>query len=410
MVNDNYNEKRGKDMYRQSYGYLIMMLVMILALTACSSSSIHDYNSGDTATTKVKQESTGYYPDKKTDKAKNVVSADPKPLQDEDFEISYRSHKIDKNTDIKELIRKWGYGEGYDNFNRGYVSGNGTYRRWSLSYPNYEDPEIDFVVLSKIELEGEELVDGESYLVAVSLENPKFRTKRGLKIGDTLGKVLQLYGQPSTITNRSLVYSKNGLHLNIYWDTKTEKVDNIFIEYNMEKSIKQQRSADYVDEDAQPDPDLEPYTIQKEQSFTTTLNGWGEVKFISTLKDEDTNDLIQAKFFLEANSEKYVENKILYEFPEFYGNNGKMIDRIKAVSFKDLNQDGRTDIAIIADYITGVNAHGIETLPVAGIYFQKKDNTYTTLPELDKNINQTGHNRTLQNVIQYVSKQRINVQ
>ncbi|SFR17392.1 MULTISPECIES: hypothetical protein [unclassified Paenibacillus] len=396
-------------MYRQSYGYLIMMLVMILALTACSSSSIHDYNSAETATAKVKQED-GYYPDKKADKAKNVVSADPKLLQDDDFEVSYRSHKIDKNTDIKELIHKWGYSEGFEANNRGYNSGNGTYRRWSLSYPNYEEPEIRFVVLSKIELEGEELVDGESYLVAVSLENPKFKTKRGLKIGDTLGKVLQLYGKPSIVTNGSLLYSKNGLHLRIQWDTETEKVNNIFIEYNMEKSIEQQRSADYVEEDAQPDPDLEPYTIQREQSFTTILNGWGEVKFISTLKDEDTNDLIQAKFFLEVNSDKNVENKILYEFPEFYGNNGKMIDRIKAVSFKDLNQDGRTDIVIIADYITGVNAHGIETLPVAGVYFQKKDNTYTTLPELDKSINQTGHNRTLQNVIQYVSKQRINVQ
>ncbi|MDH2331319.1 hypothetical protein [Paenibacillus polymyxa] len=386
-----------------------MMLVMILALTACSSSSIHDYNSAETATAKVKQED-GYYPDKKADKAKNVVSADPKLLQDDDFEVSYRSHKIDKNTDIKELIHKWGYSEGFEANNRGYNSGNGTYRRWSLSYPNYEEPEIRFVVLSKIELEGEELVDGESYLVAVSLENPKFKTKRGLKIGDTLGKVLQLYGKPSIVTNGSLLYSKNGLHLRIQWDTETEKVNNIFIEYNMEKSIEQQRSADYVEEDAQPDPDLEPYTIQREQSFTTILNGWGEVKFISTLKDEDTNDLIQAKFFLEVNSDKNVENKILYEFPEFYGNNGKMIDRIKAVSFKDLNQDGRTDIVIIADYITGVNAHGIETLPVAGVYFQKKDNTYTTLPELDKSINQTGHNRTLQNVIQYVSKQRINVQ
>ncbi|WP_209940610.1 hypothetical protein [Paenibacillus sp. PvR133] len=395
-------------MYKPSYGYCIIMLIMIFGVTACGSTSINNYKSEKTVS--VKDESTWNYRSEKVEKAQNIASADPESLQDDDFEVSYRSHKIDKNTDIKELIHKWGYSEGFEANNRGYNSGNGTYRRWSLSYPNYEEPEIRFVVLSKIELEGEELVDGESYLVAVSLENPKFKTKRGLKIGDTLGKVLQLYGKPSIVTNGSLLYSKNGLHLRIQWDTETEKVNNIFIEYNMEKSIEQQRSADYVEEDAQPDPDLEPYTIQREQSFTTILNGWGEVKFISTLKDEDTNDLIQAKFFLEVNSDKNVENKILYEFPEFYGNNGKMIDRIKAVSFKDLNQDGRTDIVIIADYITGVNAHGIETLPIAGIYFQKKDKTYTTLPELDKSINQTGHNRTLQNVIQYVSKQRINVQ
>ncbi|MGN8229952.1 hypothetical protein [Paenibacillus polymyxa] len=395
-------------MYKPSYGYFIIMLIMIFGVTACGSTDINNYKSEKTVS--VKDQSTGNYRGEKVEKAQNIASADPESLQDDDFEVSYRSHKIDKNTDIKELIHKWGYSEGFEANNRGYNSGNGTYRRWSLSYPNYEEPEIRFVVLSKIELEGEELVDGESYLVAVSLENPKFKTKRGLKIGDTLGKVLQLYGKPSIVTNGSLLYSKNGLHLRIQWDTETEKVNNIFIEYNMEKSVKQQRSADYVEEGAQPDPDLEPYTIQREQSFTTTLNGWGEVKFISTLKDEDTDDLIQAKFFLEANDEKHVENKILYEFPEFYGNNGKMIDRIKAVSFKDLNQDGRTDIVIIADYITGVNAHGIETLPVAGIYFQKKDNTYTTQPELDKSINQTGHNRTLQNVIQYVNKQRINVQ
>lgn len=381
---------------------------MIFGVTACGSTSINNYKSEKTVS--VKDESTWNYRSEKVEKAQNIASADPESLQDDDFEVSYRSHKIDKNTDIKELIHKWGYSEGFEANNRGYNSGNGTYRRWSLSYPNYEEPEIRFVVLSKIELEGEELVDGESYLVAVSLENPKFKTKRGLKIGDTLGKVLQLYGKPSIVTNGSLLYSKNGLHLRIQWDTETEKVNNIFIEYNMEKSIEQQRSADYVEEDAQPDPDLEPYTIQREQSFTTILNGWGEVKFISTLKDEETNDLIHAKFFLEVNSDEYAEKKILYDFPEFYGNNGRMIDRIKAVSFKDLNQDGRTDIVIIADYITGVNAHGIETLPVAGIYFQKKDSTYTTLPELDKSINQTGHNRTLQNIIQYVSKQRINVQ
>ncbi|MCF2716341.1 hypothetical protein LWE69_03275 [Paenibacillus sp. UKAQ_18] len=261
-------------MYKPSYGYFIIMLIMIFGVTACGSTDINNYKSEKTVS--VKDQSTGNYRGEKVEKAQNIASADPESLQDDDFEVSYRSHKIDKNTDIKELIHKWGYSEGFEANNRGYVSGNGTYRRWSLSYPNYEDPEIDFVVLSKIELEGEELVDGESYLVAVSLENPKFKTKRGLKIGDTLGKVLQLYGQPSIITNRSLVYSKNGLHLNIYWDTKTEKVDNIFIEYNMEKSVEQQRSADYVEEDAQPDPDLEPYTIQKEQSFTTTLNGRGK--------------------------------------------------------------------------------------------------------------------------------------
>lgn len=304
-------------MHKPSYCYFIMLIFLVLGVTACSLSDINTYNNEKTATAKVKQESMGYYPDKRTDKVKNIVSADPKPLQEEDFEISYQLHKIDKKTDIKELIYKWGYGEGYDSSNRGYISGNGTYRRWNLSYPNYENPEIRFVVLSKIELEGEELVDGESYLVAVSLENSKLKTKRGLKIGDTLGKVLQLYGQPSIITNGSLLYSKNGLHLRILWDTKSEKVNNISIEYNMEKSIKQQRSADYVDEDAQPDPDLEPFTIQEGQSFTTILSGWGKVRFVSTLKDEEKNNLIQAKFFWKLTTKSMWITRFYTNFPNF---------------------------------------------------------------------------------------------
>lgn len=138
-----------------------------------------------------------------------------------------------------------------------------------------------------------------------------------MKIGDTLGKVLQLYGQPSIITNGSLLYSKNGLHLRILWDTKSEKVNNISIEYNMEKSIKQQRSADYVDEDAQPDPDLEPFTIQEGQSFTTILSGWGKVRFVSTLKDEEKNNLIQAKFFWKLTTKSMWITRFYTNFPNF---------------------------------------------------------------------------------------------
>ncbi|WP_052675842.1 FG-GAP repeat protein [Paenibacillus sp. IHBB 10380] len=303
----------------------------------------------------------------------------------------------------------WGYGEGYEASNNGFISGNGEFRRWNLSYPGYEEPEIRFVVLSKIELEGEDLVDGESYLVAASIESPKITTRRGLKIGDTLEETLQIYGQPDSVTNGLLTYSKNGLHLCISWDTSTRKIDNIFIEYNMGKSIKEQPYVNFLEEDGQIDLNMEPYIIQKKQSFNASLAGWKNVRFVSTLKNEKNHSFIQAQFFLTGNGKEDYENKVVYNFPEFYGNTGRMIDKVKAVAFKDLNQDGRTDIVIIADYVTGVNKNGVETRPVAGAYFQTKDNKFITLPELDKEINQAEHNRTLNNVIQYVSKQRINV-
>ncbi|OAB41696.1 hypothetical protein [Paenibacillus glacialis] len=391
-------------MKRLKLYYLISLLfVTILALTACKDSDHMD---------RLKEAS--YVPQsntqsKESDQNNSAVSLKPKPLQEDDFTISYRSEQFTKSTNIKDLIAMWGYGEGFESSNNGFISGNGEFRRWNLSYPGYGKPEIRFVVLSKIELEGEDLVDGESYLVAASIESPKITTRRGLKIGDTLEETLQIYGQPDSVTNGRLTYSKNGLHLCIHWDTSTRKIDNIFIEYNMEKSIKEQPYVNLLEEDGQIALNMEQYSIQEKQSFDTSLAGWKNVRFVSTLKNEENHSFIQAQFFLTENGKEDYENKVLYQFPEFYGNTGRMIDKVKAVAFKDLNQDGRTDIVIIADYITGVNKNGVETRPVAGVYFQKKDNKYTTLPELDKEINQTEHNRTLNNVIQYVSKQRINV-
>ncbi len=74
-----------------------------------------------------------------------------------------------------------------------------------------------------------------------------------------------------------------------------------------------------------------------------------------------------------------------------------------------MNQDGYTDIAIIGEYITGSGPEGEVPFPVAGIYFQQPDHSFITRPELDQEINGKGHNRTLYDVIQYVSKQRATV-
>lgn len=81
------------------------------------------------------------------------------------------------------------------------------------------------------------------------------------------------------------------------------------------------------------------------------------MKFVSTVRN--TNGLDQAYFFL-LDSEEH----ILYSFPVFNGNSRGTLEAIKGVSFKDVNLDGYTDIAIIGK----------------------------------------GHNRTLYDVIQYVSK------
>lgn len=71
-------------MYKPSYGYCIIMLIMIFGVTACGSTSINNYKSEKTVS--VKDESTWNYRSEKVEKAQNIASADPESLQDDDFE------------------------------------------------------------------------------------------------------------------------------------------------------------------------------------------------------------------------------------------------------------------------------------------------------------------------------------
>lgn len=109
-----------------------------------------------------------------------------------------------------------------------------------MSYPDYDDPEIRFIILSKIEMEDQELVDGASFLEAVSLQSPKFRTQRGIKVGDTLEKVLQLYGKPDSMKDNILIYSKDKLKLKIMLDDGKDRIFNILIIYRNQPDLNEE--------------------------------------------------------------------------------------------------------------------------------------------------------------------------
>ncbi|KOS03899.1 hypothetical protein AM598_04055 [Paenibacillus polymyxa] len=54
------------------------------------------------------------------------------------------------------------------------------------------------------------------------------------------------------------------------------------------------------------------------------------------------------------------------------------------MAFKDVNKDGLKDVIIIAYYETGSGPDGAKPFPIADIYFQKKNKTFTTIPTLHK--------------------------
>ncbi|MDN4081677.1 DUF4163 domain-containing protein [Paenibacillus polymyxa] len=151
--------------------------------------------------------------------------------------------------------------------------------------------------------------------------------------------------------------------------------------------------------------DTDQYEIEESQSFQTTLEGFGKVRFVSTYGYPE--GFRKFCFFLLDD-----QGHILYPFPNFYGNR-EWVARyggVEAVAFKDVNKDGLKDVIIIADVDNGIHGPGrVDEFPIADIYFQKTNKTFTTIPALDETLNDQGHNQTIQDVVQYVSKQRINV-
>ncbi|OMF36292.1 hypothetical protein [Paenibacillus peoriae] len=149
--------------------------------------------------------------------------------------------------------------------------------------------------------------------------------------------------------------------------------------------------------------DTDQYEVEESQSFQTTLEGFGKVRFVSTYGYPE--GLRKFFFFLLDD-----QGHILYSFPEFYGNH-EWVARfggVEAVAFKDVNKDGLKDVVVIANVDNGNHGPGrVDEFPMAEIYFQKKNKTFTTLPALDQALNDQEHNQTVKDVIQYVSEQRI---
>lgn len=223
-------KKRGLSMRK----YRLVGLLLVLLIATSYMTSACTKISGDK-----EQESISASIDELVEeKINNCIS---KPITDEDFEIVYDSFHINKDTKIDDIINALGIPEGYAENNGGYISGNTRYKRWNLSYPAYSTPQIRIIVLSERKYDEAEVTDGDSYIVGIYLES--FENQKGLKVGDQLGKVLDLYGKPESYQNSILSYSKGNSHLEIKLNDNNETVDAIFIDYNMKKSKEEQDSA-----------------------------------------------------------------------------------------------------------------------------------------------------------------------
>ena len=161
-------------------------------------------------------------------------------LSEFDFEVVYSDVTISKETTHESIQNALGYPEDYYYNNKGNISTANGYRRWELSYPDYSDPVVRVIFLSKQEVDenGNEYY-GDTYIVGVSMLN--IETYRGLKVGDTVESVLELYGQPAIIQEYranqdyiELVYTDSDKKLEVVLDRTCSEVWYMFLDYRME--------------------------------------------------------------------------------------------------------------------------------------------------------------------------------
>ena len=170
---------------------------------------------------------------------------------------------------------------------------------------------------------------------------------------------------------------------------------------------------------------LDAGRILEEQSFQVKLNDWGEVRFVSYEPDHTgENPLEDVTFYLLRGEE------ILYQFPyigtEDTSDYGMYYD-VKFVMFTDTNADGKEDVVIGAEYMTGAGPQGAIPHVVVRIYenygdhftynegFSDKINDYlpwesnVLAKDVKRLIQLTGGNGQLTDYESYSGKWRVSV-
>lgn len=140
---------------------------------------------------------------------------------------------------------------------------------------------------------------------------------------------------------------------------------------------------------------LSPYNINQiegfepieDQTFLTDLDSWGTVKFVSGKLTAGNH--VPVVFYLTDE-----DGNLLYEFETGF----PYRVNVDAVSFQDVNKDNRKDVIIIASDQDGKPLEN----PVANVCFQQADGTFMTDYELNQEINQSGNNRNISLVAQFV--------
>lgn len=127
------------------------------------------------------------------------------------------------------------------------------------------------------------------------------------------------------------------------------------------------------------------------------MESWGKVRFVSA---EQVHPDGRADLILTLTDS---QNSSLYSFPQPKLTEAWDFDAVQAVSFKDLDQDGKKDVIVLADYTTGIGAEGHIPFTAPMIFIQK-NREFVSDYDLDNSLYATGKIRTISDVTAFFKK------
>jgi len=153
-------------------------------------------------------------------------------LTDKDFEIEYKGYVINSKTTADEIKNNLGIPEDFENNNDGYITTVESEWRWQLRYPNYAE-QSDIRVIFYTDLDTDMTT-----IKTVVLETVE--TCRGVKVGDNINKIYELYGFPveekrydSNIDFLEMNYIKGNEKLSFVIEEESGFVKYIYIYFNI---------------------------------------------------------------------------------------------------------------------------------------------------------------------------------
>ncbi|MGF9914206.1 hypothetical protein ABEX47_12810 [Paenibacillus ehimensis] len=131
-----------------------------------------------------------------------------------------------------------------------------------------------------------------------------------------------------------------------------------------------------------------------DQSFQVELESWGKVRFVSAKR---ANADGRKELLLSL---KDAEGGTLYTFPQPKLVASWNFEAVKAVSFKDVDGDGKKDVIVLADYVAGKESGGSAAVTAPSIFVQK-DKSFVSDDDTDNKLNASGKIKTVSDVMAF---------